>query len=203
MPDIDDTVTHATEKKTWTLPKLREFDGQLFVQNNTPAYITFREKIGDKSVDFELEPAGEPDSITFLPKLALDMRGLQKLWMKGSITISTDPEMEDQIMLANAQAVGVSEARMREIMGKQTENENNKDLEEKKCLECGVADRTTGVITRGRVLQPRRQVKDGVPPLCPEHQGLKNNFVPRLVQAANGEDHWEFDKMELTSVLKG
>jgi hypothetical protein len=131
------------------------------------------------------------------------MRGLQKLWMKGSITISTDPEMEDQIMLANAQAVGVSEARMREIMGKQTENENNKDLEEKLCLVCGTQDRTTGVVTRGRVLQPRRQIKEGTPPLCPEHQGEKNKFVPRLVQNAAGEDHWEFDKMQLTGVLKG
>jgi hypothetical protein len=203
MPEIDDTVTQADENKTWTLPKLREFEGQLFVQNNTPNYITFRDKIGDKSVDFELEPAGEPDSISFLPKLALDMRGLQKLWMKGSITISTDPEMENQIMLANAQAVGVSEARMREMMGKQTENENNKDLIELPCLECGLQDKTTGVITRGRVLQPRRQVKDGIPPLCPEHQDLKNTFVPRLVQNAAGEDHWEFDKMELTSVQKG
>jgi hypothetical protein len=196
----DETTTD--DKKTWTLPKLRSFDGQLFIQNNTPNYITFRDKIGEKSVDFELEPAGEPDSITFLPKLALDMRGLQKLWMKGSVTISTDPEMEDQIMLANAQAVGVSEARMREIMGKQTENENNKDLEEKKCLECGLEDKVTGVITRGRVLQPLRQIKEGIPPLCPEHQGLKSKFVPRLVQA-NGEDKWEFDRMELTGVLKG
>lgn len=189
--------------KPMTLPKLRQYDGQLFIQNNTPNYITFRDKIGDKSVDFELEPAGEPDSITFLPKLALDMRGLQKLWMKGSITISTDPEMENQIMLANAQAVGVSEARMREMMGKQTENENNKDLEEKKCLTCGIQDKTTGVITRGRVLQPRRQVKDGIPPLCDEHQSDKNKYVPRLVQNSAGEDRWEFDKMELTSVLKG
>lgn len=196
-------MTSTDDKKSMTLPQLREHEGQLFVQNNTTNYVTFREKIGDKSVDFELEPAGEPDSITFLPKLALDMRGLQKLWMRGAITISTDPEMEDQIMLANAQAVGVSEQRMREIMGKQTENENNKDLEEKMCLICGAQDKATGVITRGRVLQPRRQVKDGVPPLCPEHQGDHNKFVPRLVQDDKGEDRWEFDKMELTGVLKG
>jgi hypothetical protein len=201
---VTETTTDDIDTaKPMTLPKLRQYDGQLFIQNNTPNYITFRDKIGDKSVDFELEPAGEPDSITFLPKLALDMRGLQKLWMKGSITISTDPEMENQIMLANAAAVGVSEARMREMMGKQTENENNKDLEEKQCLTCGIQDKNTGVITRGRVLQPRRQVKEGIPPLCSEHQGDKNKYVPRLVQNSAGEDHWEFDKMELTSVLKG
>jgi hypothetical protein len=199
---VTSTIERPEDKKTWTLPELRNFDGQLFIQNNTPNYITFRDKIGDKSVDFELEPAGEPDSITFLPKLALDMRGLQKLWMKGSVTISTDPGMEDQIMLANAQAVGVSEQRMREIMGKQTENESHKDLEEKMCLVCGAQDKVTGVVVRGRVLQTRREVKEGVPPLCPEHLEEKHKFVPRLIQK-NGEDHWDFDKMELSSVLKG
>lgn len=199
------SIEHDTEqeKKTWTLPELRKFDGQLFIQNNTPNFITFRDRMGDKTVDFELEPAGEPDSITFLPKDALDMRGLQKLWMRGAVTISTDPEMEDQIMLANAQAVGVSEARMREIMGKQTEDEAHKDLVELACLVCGVRHRDTNVVTRGRVLQTRRQVKEGVPHLCPEHASEASSFVPRLVQDAKGEEHWEFDKMQFTSTLKG
>jgi hypothetical protein len=196
-------VTSTEDKKTWTLPELRRFEGQLFIQNNTPKFVTFRDKIGDKSVDFELEPAGEPDSIAFLPRLALDMRGLQKLWMRGDVTISTDPEMEEQIMLANAQAVGVSERRMREIMGTQTENDNYKDLIEKKCLSCGIQDKTTGVITRGRVMQTRRQDKEGVMPLCEAHVGDKHKFVPRLVQDAKGEEHWEFDAMQLGSVLKG
>lgn len=196
-------MSTTEDKKTWTLPELRKFDGQLFIQNNTPKFITFRDRIGDKTVDFELEPAGEPDSITFLPKLALDMRGLQKLWMRGAVTISTDPEMEDQIMLANAQAVGLSEKRMREIMGKQTEDEAHRDLVEKMCLTCGRQNRETGVITQGRVLQSHRQIKEGVAPLCEVHQEDRNQFVPRLVQDAKGEEHWEFDKMQLTGVLKG
>lgn len=193
-PTDDDTVA---EKKTMTLPELRKFDGQLFIQNLTPMKITFHEKMGDKSVDFELDPAGEPDAIAFLPRLALDMRGLQKLWMKGSVTISTDPEMEEQIMLLNAQAVGASEQRMREIMGLQTENANHRDISESLCLVCGRRNPQTGVIERGRVMQSRRQVKDGTPPLCPEHLDQSSFYVPRLV-SERGEEHWEFDSLRMT-----
>lgn len=195
----DETVTPVDEpaKKTMTLPELRKFDGQLFIQNSTQAHITFKERLGDQTVDFELQPAGEPDDTAFLPKLALDMRGLQKLWMKGAVSISTDPEMEDQIMLKNAQAVGASEARMREMLGLQTENQNHRDITELACLVCGRRNPQSGVIELGRVLHSRRQVKEGTPPLCPTHLDQAIHYVPRLVADAKGEEHWEFDTIQM------
>lgn len=193
----DDTVQETVEQKKMTLRELRQFEGQLFVQNNTPMKITFHEKMGDKSVDFELDPAGEPDSLAFLPKLALDMRGLQKLWMRGSISISTDPDMEDQIMLLNAQAIGISQQRQDELMGKQVESNTAAQMEEKLCLECGRRNPQTGVIERGRVVQSRRAVKEGVPPLCPDHVGQAHMYVPRLV-SEKGEEHWEFDSLKMS-----
>lgn len=193
--------TAENAKKQMTLPQLREFDGQLFIMNITPAHITFRDKIGDKLVDFELSPAGEPDSIAFLPKLALDMRGLQKLWMKGGVIISTDPDMEEQIMLLNAQAVGASEQRMAEILGKTTENANHRDQTEKLCLSCGRRSRE-GVIERGRVLQSRREVVDGIPPLCSDHKDEAWKYNPRQVANAQGETHWEFDSVQMGATLR-
>lgn len=204
MTTVDpQAVEEQPTPKKMTLPELRKFDGELFIQNNTANKITFHERLGDKWVDFELDPVGEPDSVAYLPKLALDMRGLQKLWMKGAITISTDPEMEDQIMLLNAKAVGVSDARLAEMMGKQTENANHRDITELLCIaktatgvQCGQRDPQTGVVHRGRVLQNRRQVKDGTPPLCADHQDQRHQFVPRLV-SEKGEEHWEFDTVQL------
>jgi hypothetical protein len=201
-PEVEETLEEP-KKKNWTLPELRKYEDQLFIQNLTPMKITFHEKMGDKSVDFELDPAGEPDSIAFLPKLALDMRGLQKLWMRGSVTISTDPEMEQQIMLMNAQAVGASDARMQEMLGIQTPNANIKDLLEKSCLVCGRRNPQSGVIEQGRVMHTRRQDKDGVPPLCGAHVGQENNWVPRLVPDDKGETHWEFDQMQLQAPHPG
>jgi hypothetical protein len=196
------TDTPATDKKMMTLPELRKFEGQLFIMNCTPKFMTFNSPPGaEPRVSFELEPAGEVDSIAFLPKAALDMRGLQKLWMKGEIIISTDPEMEEQIMLLNAKSVGMSQERMNAILGVATENANHKDIVEKPCLVCGQYGRDqynqpTNVIARGRVLQSRRQVKEGTPPLCEEHVGEAHNYVPRLV-SERGEEHWEFDSVKL------
>jgi hypothetical protein len=103
--------------------------------------------------------------------------------------------MENQIMLLNAQAVGASEQRMQELMGLQTESAANKDMHELMCLVCGRKNRE-GVIEQGRVLQSRRQVKDGTPPLCATHSDQVHKFVPRLV-SEKGEDHWEFDAMTI------
>ena len=192
----------ATEKKMMTLPELRKFEGQLFIMNTTNKFMTFNSAPhAEPQVHFELEPAGEPDSITFLPKAALDLRGLQKLWMKGEVIISTDPDMEEQILLMNAKSVGATQERMNEILGVQTENHNHRDLVEKACLVCGQYGRDqynqpTGVIVRGRVFQSRRQVKEGQPPLCPEHTGEAHNYVPRLV-SEKGEEHWEFDSVKM------
>jgi hypothetical protein len=192
----DDAVQDTADQKKMTLRELRNFEGQLFVQNNGPTKITFNEVMGDKSVKFELDPAGEPDSLAFLPKLALDMRGLQKLWMRGAISISTDPDMEDQIMLLNAQAIGISQQRQQELLGTQTEANTNSQMLEKLCLECGRRNPQTGVIERGRVIHSRRQDKEGVPPLCPDHTSQAHKYVPRLV-SEKGEEHWEFDSLQM------
>lgn len=201
-----EAVEEQSTPRRMTLPELRKFDGQLFIQNLTPQFITFHEKMGEKSVDFELEPMGDPehpnpDSIAFLPRLALDMRGLQKLWMRGSVTISTDPEMEDKILLLNAKAIGVADDRMKEMLGMQTENANHRDITESLCLVCGVRNPQTGVVDRGRVLQSRRDVKDGIAPLCPDHQNQRHQFVPRLV-SDKGEEHWEFDAVKMAQTQR-
>lgn len=205
--DVTDEEQETPRNKAMTLPELRKFDGQLFIQNNTSNYLTFHEKMGDKSVDFELEPIGDPmfpnpDSIAFLPKLALDMRGLQKLWMKGAVTISTDPDMEDKIMLANARAVGASESRMRELMGRQTESNTNSQIQEAMCLVCGQRNPQTGVIQRGRVMQSRRQIKEGNPPLCPDHLDQASFYIPRQVSDAQGNESWVFDSMKIQAIQR-
>lgn len=51
-------TTESGSTKMMTLPELRKFEGQLFVMNNTPNFMTFHEALGDKRVDFELQPAG-------------------------------------------------------------------------------------------------------------------------------------------------
>jgi hypothetical protein len=63
-------------------------------------------------------------------------------------------------------------------------------------MECGRRNPTTGVIEQGRVLQTRRQDKDGVPPLCSVHVDQAHMYVPRLV-SEKGVEHWEFDSLKM------
>lgn len=186
-----------TPPKEMTLPELRKFDGQLFARNNTPMKVTCREKLGSVTVDFELEPAGQPDSIGFLPKEALDVRGFQRLWMRGSVTISTDPEIENEILMLNNEAVNGSTQRMSEMLSTVTENDNHRELEEKWCLQCG-----NEKLQRGRIFQNKREVKDGTPPLCPAHVSLAPHFVPRQVTDGAGNERWEFDSVTVSSKSK-
>ena len=52
LKELAPMTTPTDTPKAMTLPELRKFDGQLFIMNTTPMKITFREKLGDKSVDF-------------------------------------------------------------------------------------------------------------------------------------------------------
>lgn len=201
MTTVIEEQADGAGKRAMTMSELRKFDGQLFIQNKSPHKVTCYEQRGKEIVGFELDPAGQPESIAFLPKEALDVRGLQRLWMKKEVAISTDPDMEEQIMLMNAQSVGVSQQRMDEIMGKTTEAANSRDQHEKLCLACGFRN-DKGVVERGRVLQSAQEVKRGEKPLCSEHLSESHRFVPRLV-SEKGEEHWEFDAVVLNDPRAG
>jgi hypothetical protein len=147
-------VPTASKSKEKTLRELRELTGTLYVSNNTMNKITCHETVGDQKVDFELEPQGNDDSIRILPKAALEVPGFQRLWLTKAVTVSDDPDMEQQITLLMAGRAGVTDSRLSELVGMVEVTSTDKDLVQMKCLE-------TGEI----VFQNRAQVKEGVPPL--------------------------------------
>lgn len=192
-----------------TIHQLRKHDGPLFVANNTANLVTCRGEVDDKKVNFELYPKGHPKSMMTLPKAALEMRGLQELWVRGDITVSADEEMEDQIALLINQNVRAPEDRLAGIMSRSgeqppvlAESSSSAAMVEKPCLQCGHTDPRSGVIDRGRVIQSLRDVKDGVAPLCSAHTALATQYTPRLVMDTKGEQSWEFDKVMITPPIK-
>lgn len=196
-------ATSTKAEKKLTLPELRKHEGSLYIKNNTPHHMSFHQKIGEGTVDFELSPAGTPDSVAHLPKLALEMRGLQKMWMKGSITVSTDEAMEDHITLLMGQSIQATEEQMAALRGEVTEANTGRDLVEKACLQCGETDAKSGVVTRGRVFQSAREIKDGVPPLCPSHVDMAALFPGSLTTDAQGNEVWTFASTTVTAPRKG
>jgi hypothetical protein len=144
--------------------------------------------------------------------LALEMRGLQKLWLRGTITISTDEGMEDQIALLINQNIQVPQDRLDAIMARGggevgtavLENSASaKSLVEKACLECGRFDQRTGVIVSGRVVQSVADDKTGVPPLCTTHAHMATQFIARAISDGEGNQTWQFDKVTVTAPVRG
>lgn len=186
----------ATDTKaSKTLHELRTFEGTLYVKNNSP-YVQYniRHKVGTESVDLELSPAGKPDSVAILPKIALELRGLQRAWLRGTISVSTDPDMEDEITLLMNQHVKASEDRLAEVMTAVDNSNTVRELIRKPCLQCGRVNRE-GVIEGGQVTQSASDVKAGVPPLCEIHNNMGHMFVPEQTINAQGETEWTFSSV--------
>lgn len=192
-------AAQASGPKKLTLQALRNHEGTLYIKNNTPHHMSFHQRIGEGSVDFELSPVGTPNSAAHLPKLALEMRGLQKLWLRGSITVSADEDMEDHIQLLMGQSIQATEAQMANLRGEVTAPNTGKDLVEKACLQCGATDPNSGVVTRGRVFQSAREIKDGVAPLCADHADMAALFPGSLTSDAQGNETWTFATTTVTA----
>lgn len=187
------TDTALSSKKT--LHELRTFEGTLYIKNNSP-YVQYniRHSVGTESVDLELAPAGRPDSVAILPKVALELRGLQRAWLRGTVSVSTDPDMEDEITLLMNQHVKASEDRLAEVMTSVDTPNTVRELMRKPCLQCGHVNRE-GVIEGGQVTQNANDVKAGIPPLCEIHNNMAHMFVPEQTINAQGETEWKFSSV--------
>ena len=191
-----------------TLQELRKYDGPLYIQNHTHMKVNVHEDIGEKHVAFELDPAGHPESIAVMPKLALEVRAVQRMWRQGKISVSTDESMEDQITLLMDNAIASSvharsamtglDADGKPIQAQLQGGNQTRDMVEKPCLECGRKNQF-GEIVNGRVFQSAMEANRGVPPLCDIHAENFTKWVPRQVQDKKGEEGWEFDKVDLAA----
>lgn len=92
----EDRVTAVSETKSWTMEELRTTERSLYIRNNTALPWHLHEKIGATRIDIELSPAGQRNSISYLPKYALEAPGIPRNYAHGKVTVS--PELEDEMM---------------------------------------------------------------------------------------------------------
>lgn len=195
---VDTGFEPSPESQPQTIAELRKFEGELWVKNNDPyKQVNIRTTFGNgQRVDIELAPAGQPDSISLLPKPALELRGFQRMWLRKALTVSSDPNIESEITLLMNQHLKASDARMAETMATIEPGNISRELTEKPCLQCGKVNRE-GVIEGGRVVQSALDVKNGIPPLCDEHVDMQHLFNPTLVSDDKGEESWKFTPVTL------
>ena len=117
--------------------------------------------------------------------------------------VSTDEAMEDEITLMMGNAIKATDEQMANLRGEVEEPNTGKDLVEKACLQCGETDPKSGVVTRGRVFQSAREIKDGVAPLCADHADMAALFPGSLTTDAQGNETWTFATTTVTAPRKG
>ena len=192
-----EAVQKTDEKKTdrQTLVELRNYDGELYVQNTSHKFYSIRHRVGQERLDLELTPAGTPDSIAPLPKLALALRGFQRAWKRGELVVSTDPDMEDTIdLLMNQHVKAADKALDDKVAAALAPSNTHKMVAQKACLECGRINRE-GVIEGGTVVQSASDIKEGVPPLCDEHVDATHLWSRTLKTDTKGDEYWDFNKI--------
>lgn len=177
---------------TQKIAELRKHEGDLFVQNNSHKFYSIRHRVGQDRLDLELTPKGTPDSIAPLPKLALELRGFQRAWKAGELTVSTDPDMQDQIDIMMNQHQAAADAKLAGVTEAALDRTNTQRmLAEKPCLVCGRLNRE-GVNEGGRVVQSAADIKEGVPPLCDQHVDQSHLWSRTLKTDTKGEEYWDF-----------
>lgn len=72
----------------------RDFEGTLYVRNETHTFVSFDDGSGNI---LKLGQVGATNSIAELPKTVARHPGFQKFWRQGKVTVSDDPEMDEQL----------------------------------------------------------------------------------------------------------
>lgn len=197
-------------RNTMTLQQLRKYDGTLYVKHNDPKrQFSCHQRIGEARVDFDLGPAGHPECIGIIPKLALEIRGVQRAWKRGLITISTDEAMEHEIDLMMNRHAEMQEAQLDQLTAVLQPSNSEKDIVTKPCLACGhYAHDETGAqtlgIVGGQVFQRYSDYMSGTPPLCAAHEHMSQMYVGTLVtDPATGIQDWKFNKSAVGQTVAG
>lgn len=193
-----------------TLAELRDYPGILYVKHNDPVrQFSCHQALGEHRVDFDLAPAGRPDAIGIMPKLALEIRGIQRAWKRGVITISTDKAMEREIDLAMDLHGSYQQETLAALQAPLEKSNNEKDIITRPCLRCGrwgkdQYGQRTAAIEGGKAMQTWADYKAGIPPLCAAHAHEEHLWVGTLVKdQQTGNQDWQYGSMVVGETRPG
>ena len=152
--------------------ELRDYDGVLYIKNNSSMTISFD---NDRGTIFTLPSKGREDSIQVLPLDAARDPGLQKMWRRGEISVSTDPSIEEELTLMEQRALQERDREYEELAAVMDSPNSDNDLVQAQCLHCQKMVFVTAKM---------RDVNEE-PILCEDHKDLKSFFVPEQYMDQN------------------
>lgn len=163
------TAPAKHEPKKITLQLLREFTGTLFVRNETPNTITHN-TLDKSQPPFILGAKGSDDSVQVLPKWVAEAPGFQRVWLRKLVTISDDPEMENEIVFQAEKRTLAQAASVNQTQAVIQESASARSMVEEKCL-----------ISGERIFMTEADVKNQIPPLAERFKHRAHEFVPTEV----------------------
>lgn len=162
------------------ISEMRKSGETIFLKNNSGAMVTCNQG----KISLTLGPVGSSNAIAPVDSAVLDVRGVQRMILKGKLTASTDPDFNDEYLEQLGRSAKDKQDSLDKFKANIEEPPQDNDLAVKKCL-----------ISGKTVTQTQRQINAMEPPLAPEHKHLAGEFVPSHVQKDG--------KMEVTFVRRG
>jgi len=153
----------TAEPRTLTLKDLRTYQDTLFVRNNTPKTIT----CNDKKFSFTLGPRGADDSVQVLPPEVAVVPGFQRAYLRGDMTISSDPDMENELRIQAERKGLIEQERTSATQAIVEPSTASRSMVPMKCL-----------ISDELVFQSEQEVKDMVPPLAERFKDQASQWIP-------------------------
>jgi hypothetical protein len=187
-------VTTPTQARK-SLRELRESTGTLFAKNNTATKIT----CNPPQISFELEPAGNDDSIRIVPKECLNIPGFQRLWMRNAVSISDDERMENEITLLMGGQVAYTpkvyttdeSGAAIEVEVEFTEDPGKNDIVMRESgdptgRDYSIHTEQRCVVSGQPVYMTEKQIEAGEPPLHPDYASERS----RIVSTPSADGTW-------------
>ena len=138
---------------------LRTYSGPLYVKNLTRNLISYDD---GKNV-MTLGPTQSEESLAVLPLEVAQNPGFQKLWRRGEVLVTTDPEMEEALRLAQTRTP--ADVQANPAGGVMEQTPQSKDLIPATCLNC----KSSIFVTKASL--------DSAPPLCDLHSSEAGSYV--------------------------
>lgn len=145
-----DVTTTAEPTKSWSMSELRAHEGSLFIRNNTPLPWTLHENVGNgQRIDIELKASGQPKSICYLPKSALDAPGVARNLYSGKVTVS--PELEAEMLVLEGNKQTQDKALLNQFQVELTESPNARAIDSREQYDAALEqlNRRRAVTTQG------------------------------------------------------
>lgn len=94
---------------------LKDYDGPLYVKNLTNNVISCDDGAPNKENYLRIGPQYSTENIQPLPPLVARSMGFQKLWRRGDVVVTTDPEMEEILRITDSKNITENAKREEEL----------------------------------------------------------------------------------------